>query len=372
MGNFWRRDPAGNLVINPDAHLTPQDLAELQEAIDKAYAAKYEVKGPGPEGAPELEPRGSEPGPVDEGPSKFSQELPPGEEPAPAPAKKPPKPKELTAEKGRLNPKGAREFLERAKVVETVKNSVSSANETVIVTLEKDGVTAKGIFKPASGEEAGLRENVEAGTYYQREIAASQLNNTLGLDFVPETVQRTIDGEVGSLQLFVEGASRPVYGDTLQRAAYEKFKVFDYVIGNSDRHIGNVLIRGKANLLDETKNGLPILIDHGLSFPEGGNTFWRFPDKLNSSTKFLPDTLEFIQSLDMEEIAKVCVDNGLSKEATKNVLLRIEVIQKNPKFLEDLKQWPDVDPQVVARDAETRANPDSKIRKILKRLYPDD
>lgn len=141
-------------------------------------------------------------------------------------------------------------------------------NESLLVDLE-DG--SKGVFKPDTGEEGGVRSSVEAGTYWRREIAASSVADILGFDdLVPKTTQRTYNGNNGSIQAFVPGCDvaaklkDPWDGVEDQvRAA-----VFDYLTGHVDRHQGNWLVKnaGKGKL---------VLIDNGLSFPvnNGGGPY---------------------------------------------------------------------------------------------------
>jgi hypothetical protein len=287
-----------------------------------------------------------------------------GDAPTPAPAAEPDRV---------LSPKGSREFLETAEVIGRSANAVRSANATIIVTLRgADGRVAKAIFKPAAGE-ASLRKNIPAGRYYKREVAASRLNDALGLDLVPETVERTIDGKVGSLQLFVEGAkmARDAGGGLLQRLAGEKFRVFDYIVGNSDRHLGNLLVRHVGG------ENLPVLIDNGLSFPKGGNTSeWRFPHQLvEDHPDLLPETVAFIQSIDPVKVATVMVELGISREATENVLKRLAVLKKNPSIMRQKQgnkpqpRGSKHDPATVAKDPEVPPGPDPVIDEILNRLY---
>jgi len=127
-----------------------------------------------------------------------------------------------------------------------------------------NGIT--GVWKPAHGEEPGLRESIKPGTYWRREALASSLANRLGLDdIVPTTVGRKVDGKDGALMTWAHGAKvaqmyspdQAYDGDKdLARAA-----AFDYLIGNTDRHEGNWMLK-------ETPDGKKlVLIDHGLSFP---------------------------------------------------------------------------------------------------------
>jgi hypothetical protein len=148
--------------------------------------------------------------------------------------------------------------------VEDIMDVEEHTAEVRVVQFE-DGVT--GIFKPVEGEPDGIRNTVPDRTAYLREAAAYEVAKIVGMeDLVPATVVREIDGELGSVQEFIADADSDHgmydtedimdvgdFPDDVVRAA-----AFDFVIGNTDRHSGNWLIK---------KNGKVVLIDNGLSFP---------------------------------------------------------------------------------------------------------
>lgn len=123
------------------------------------------------------------------------------------------------------------------------------------------------VFKPGAGEPY-LRSNIPQGTYYKREAAAARVAEILGVDdLVPPAVVRSIDGEEGSVQAFVPGAQ-----DAMDVPLADKYNgpedllraaAFDFVLASSDRHGGNWLL----------KDGKLVLIDNGLAFPEGQQSF---------------------------------------------------------------------------------------------------
>ena len=145
------------------------------------------------------------------------------------------------------------------------------ANVSEVLILE-DGT--KGVWKPSSGEDKNLRDYIEAGTYWRREVATSRVADALGFgDLVPVTTVREQDGDKGSIQAFAENSTvaNGVRGrewdgptDSMRSA------VFDFIIGQTDRHHGNWMIK-KTEAGDKI-----VLIDNGLTFPfdkeTGGNT----------------------------------------------------------------------------------------------------
>ena len=92
------------------------------------------------------------------------------------------------------------EFLETAEIVHS--EQPFKAREAVTkpwrLTLEKDGITCKALWKNPQGRMKGYMEN------WKWEIAAYRLDKYLGLCMVPPTVERRFEGNLGSCQLWVE------------------------------------------------------------------------------------------------------------------------------------------------------------------------
>jgi hypothetical protein len=99
---------------------------------------------------------------------------------------------------------------------------------------------------------------------YKSEIEAYELDQLLGLDMVPPTVERRVGPDLASLQLWVEGCK--VIKDVDQSACPKPIewakqvcrqRAFDNLIANIDRNAGNILVDGAWDL---------ILIDHSRAF----------------------------------------------------------------------------------------------------------
>lgn len=162
------------------------------------------------------------------------------------------------------------EFLQTAEVV-GIEDIGAGITHPRRVTLQKDGRQARAIFKTVDITSTELHytnclEQVFTDRYVY-EVAAYRIDRMLGIGLVPVTVLRTIDGELGSVQLWIEDAmpmqdafdqDLPV-GDTellLQRLML--MYLLDAMIYNIDRNFGNILVRPERDHL--------FLIDHSRSF----------------------------------------------------------------------------------------------------------
>jgi hypothetical protein len=140
------------------------------------------------------------------------------------------------------------------------------------VTSVPVGVTKpkRAFFAPGGLVESVLVKHLPMGQRqgfweaYKSEIAAYEFDRLLGLDMVPVTLERRVQGELASIQLWVEGCR--LLKDVDQSACPRPMdwakqvcrqRVFDNLIANIDRNQGNLLVDGDWNL---------ILIDHSRAF----------------------------------------------------------------------------------------------------------
>ncbi len=190
-----------------------------------------------------------------------------------------------------------------------VKRLSGGCNVTELLTLE-DGT--KAVFKSAGGEEPGLREGVQAGTYYRREVAASLAADILGFgDLVPTTSFREEHGSRGSIQEYVDGAGIAMDVDKSKRYDGDedcaRASIFDYIVGHMDRHFGNWLVKG----------GKLSLIDNGLSFPTkyDENDLWNCMIHRNATNEKLPIPDVSHMRGKWPELAKALKEAGVEDEA---------------------------------------------------------
>jgi hypothetical protein len=247
-----------------------------------------------------------------------------------------------------------RTTLSKGNFVGKVKANASeginaSKFRTVALNGEKVSVITKG---PGDGAlttydevrgEWQERVIIPAGTLHLRNAAASGLADVMKVPFVPVTVRRVIGKTPSSVQVVVPNAIvvNDLTGDKipknaagkplqLNRAAAEKLRVFDFIVGNRDRHGGNMMV------YEENGELMPVAIDNDYTFPEGPIDHFAWPAGITTKQtgKLLDETLAFISSIDSTAVARSLVKSKIPPVAIRRVLLRIELVKKDPSFLE--------------------------------------
>ena len=181
-------------------------------------------------------------------------------------------------------------------------------NNPLKVLLEKDGIQMYAVFRDVHVESNQRKMNDGTTKYFFRddanfECAAYELSKLLGLDTVPPAVERKIQGKKGTLQAWVENV-------TTQKALREKTDVppsgginrwrwimqrqniyiFDNLIYNEDRNLGNILIEPDWKLW---------MIDHTRAFRR-----WRKllnPDQIQFSERSLWEKLQALDETEVRE-----------------------------------------------------------------------
>jgi hypothetical protein len=142
--------------------------------------------------------------------------------------------------------------------VQDIELLKSRSENQVFVVKFKNG--KKAIFKPKSGETAGLVKGIKAGTYANREVAARTVDKFL-FNKVPPTVLRDFgDGHgEGSLQLFVDaklGIETSAEQDITFKSEFIKMAMFDYIIYNADRQWNNYMVNSNELIyIDNSLSG---------------------------------------------------------------------------------------------------------------------
>lgn len=232
---------------------------------------------------------------------------------------------EEVAERGKWE-----EFLATAEVID--QSQPFSDREAVtnpwVLTLEKEGVTHKAIWKNPEGRMKGFLES------WKWEIAAYRLDKYLNLNLVPPTVERRFQGNRGSCQLWVDSkmSLKQKVENDVKTPSYKVFywnralylqRTFDNLIANEDRHQNQYLI---------TEDWRMILIDHSRTF----RTSSKFTKKLIYDEKYkegptfimkeIPkDLYEKLKSLNTD-VMKEVVGEYLTDEEIEATLKRRDLI----------------------------------------------
>ena len=150
------------------------------------------------------------------------------------------------------------DFLSRSPVI-AARTLGRGSTRPQLIALEGNGKIRRGIFKTVHNDTGTDR--------YQHEVAAYRLDRALGLGMVPVTVLRTLGGQNGSLQAWVDGAldQETAQGYNLDFFTSERkvsqltrAEVFDALIGNASRK--------PADILALVNDGTVLLIDHSKAF----------------------------------------------------------------------------------------------------------
>lgn len=182
-------------------------------------------------------------------------------------------------------------FLKTAKIVDRKKLDTGTTGASRI-TLSDDKLTHDAqfqsidVFKPTfRGTEGTVEKNFRDS--YKFNIAAYRLGKLLGIDTIPMSVERDVDGKLGSMTWWVDNVwiteverrDRGIKPPASQFWVDELniIRVFDQLIYNTDRNQGNLLItpEWKIWMIDHTrafrthvalqkKNPLPGRVDHKL------------------------------------------------------------------------------------------------------------
>ncbi len=222
------------------------------------------------------------------------------------------------------------EFLKTATIIGYVQQqSREAVTEPWELTLEKDGITRKALWKNAEGRMKGFIEN------WRWEIAAYRLDKYLNLNMISPTVEKEFRGARGSCQLWVDywikarhkneqNIKVPSYKlFSYNRATYLRW-AFDNLIANEDRHAGNIFI---------TEDWGIILPDHSRSF-RTSNKFTKnliYTEKHKEGPKVMKELprafIEKLKSLNFELIRDL-VGEYLTDKEIDAVLLRRDLILK--------------------------------------------
>lgn len=189
--------------------------------------------------------------------------------------------------------KAVRDTLENGKMT-VLEKTGQGVSRSFYVEFE-NGV--QGVWKPAVGKDINGKA----------EIAASKVDQYLGTNIVPVTVPKELSGIEGTVQLRVTDLKKVEIRDDPDALAY-----FDYLIGNADRHGGNVLLNSENKA---------VAIDHGKTFASKP-TVPQIP-KLEKEMSSLSSIQK--QKKQYEDLLKKKRDQGLSENSNEIVTLKDQI-----------------------------------------------
>ena len=201
------------------------------------------------------------------------------------------------------------------------------------MTLDRNGVRARGIFRDVDEtlrnvrlDDGDLRQNLR--DYYGSELAAYAVDRLLGLGMVPPTVERRLNGTEGALQLWVENVimerERAERGMSPQPASLwrlqtSRMTVFDYIIGNDDRHA--------QNMLADPERWLLWLIDHTRAFQRDSPKVAALLNRINTMDDEVWEKVRALDRAQLEEALRPHLEGIRVREVLErhqNVIDRVE------------------------------------------------
>jgi len=229
------------------------------------------------------------------------------------------------------NPVGAKTWIGHTQEIEDFMKSaevVSMKTTSVGVTHPSHALLAPGgpvtdiAWKPLKpGRYEGRFES------YKSEIAAYELDKLLGLNMVPPTVEKRVNGDLGAAVFWVKGArtfkelggvpgQKGVEGPPAAHIAYflkdmTKAKMFDDLIGNIDPNLGNWLLDTEWNI---------VLIDHSRALTDTKELYHQL-------LYFDPELWEKMKALDAASLT-AAIGTWVEKGSIKAILERRDKMEQ--------------------------------------------
>ena len=160
-----------------------------------------------------------------------------------------------------------RDFLREAKIIWT-RPVGRGTTQPVKILLEKDGLRLHAIFRDVKIDKRKIKLATGPKFFFRDdaifELAAYELSQLLGLNNIPPTVDRNINGKRGTLQAWIEGAltvddliRKKIHPPDRWRWSMQRQRIyfFDSLIYNEDRNRGNILadLNWKLWMIDHTR-----------------------------------------------------------------------------------------------------------------------
>ncbi len=212
--------------------------------------------------------------------------------------------------------------LKNLSIEDEVKDGLGNSGSTKPKLLILEG-GIKGVWKP--------HKRIKLSNY-RAEVLAYELDMKFGFNLVPPTVERTINEEVGSLQLYIEGTTsgpllnyykKSISDDMIKQVDHDirKQSLFDFLIENNDRNVNNFLISNDSKIVS---------IDNASSFTGHGFKTKSFESRKDDILNFLTTgdgrkIIEKIRKSQNSLFEKEIIDY-LGKDDASRFFDRVEVI----------------------------------------------
>jgi len=225
------------------------------------------------------------------------------------------------------------EWMLSANVIsrEKVERGIADVEKLV---LEHEGIQFHAAFRHV---DITVRKSAPQGIEQPRkkyrdaaifESAAYELSELLGIGRVPPVVERGIDGQNGTMQIWMEGIrpedvliqSKQLHPPDVLRWKQQKqtMYVFDNLIANSDRNQGNLLIDRSWNIW---------FIDHTRAFKRSSTLIYR--DKLARCERQLWNSLREVD----EETLRQRLEPFLERQEISKLLTRRRLLIRHIQSL---------------------------------------
>ena len=216
-------------------------------------------------------------------------------------------------------------FLKTAPIA-ALKNLGTGVTQSRKATLELDGVTHYALFKIIDEKPLIGVQQLQGGTdaefqdSWRPEVSAYELDKLIALNQVPATVTRTSENKEGSMQFWVDSimderkrqANKTVPPNVTEwNDEMSKLVVWDNLIYNTDRNLGNILVTPTWKL---------VAIDHSRAF----RPFAQLKDT-KSMTRFSSSLLEKMAALN-EPMLKKALGPYLTQYQIQGILKRRDAI----------------------------------------------
>lgn len=225
-----------------------------------------------------------------------------------------------------LNDREKEEFLKTAQIqkIERLTTGTTGAEKAVL----SDGrithdvhVQTIDVYKPIFRGKSGIEKNFRDS--YKFNIAGYRLARMLGIENVPVSVERTVDGKPGSFTWWVDDVILTELDRKQKRQEppdpnrwtyqMEDIRVFDQLIHNNDRNQGNLLI---------AKDWTIWAIDHTRAFRE--DPVLRDPEALERISERLLNALRKLE----RSVLSAELEPWISSKAVDALLARRDLIVK--------------------------------------------